>query len=47
MSISRGMDGEGAAHTMEISLSHSKKKKKIMPFAATRMQLSIILVEIS
>ena len=29
------------------NITQSLKKKKTMPFAATRMQLSIILVEIS
>ena len=51
MSINRGMDGEDVTHTHThthsgILLSH--KKNKVMPFAATLMDLeTVILTEVT
>ena len=47
MSIDRGMDKEDMVH-MSVEYYSAVKKNKIMPFAATRMDLeSIVLSEVS
>ena len=44
MSIDKGMDKEDVVHIYNVILLSHKKKNEIMPFAATWMDLEIIIV---
>ena len=44
MSINRGMDQERVVHIYEMEYYSAVKKHEIMPFAATLMDLEIIIL---
>ena len=44
MSIDKGMDKEDVVHIYNVILLSHKKKNEIMPFAATWMDLEIIIL---
>ena len=44
MSIDKGMDKEDVVHIYNVILLSHKKKNEVMPFAATWMDLDIIIV---